>query len=111
MNMKYLITILLLAVLFSCKNKKKIAMQEPGVFYTCSMHPQIMQNTPGDCPICGMKLIKVEKKNGANNESIMLSDQQIQLGNIQVDTVGKGTIGDETILTATLNVDESKTET
>src|SRR5512138_1430483 len=109
--MKYLFLITTLLVIFSCKDKKKIALPEANVFYTCSMHPQIMQNTPGDCPICGMKLIKVEKKNGANNESIMLSDQQIQLGNIQVDTVGKGTIGDETILTATLNVDESKTET
>lgn len=86
-------------------------MQETDVFYTCSMHPQIMQNTPGDCPICGMELIKVEKKKANNDESIMLSDQQIQLGNIQVDTVGKGTIGDETILTATLSVDETKTTT
>ncbi|MDD3179943.1 MAG: efflux RND transporter periplasmic adaptor subunit [Opitutaceae bacterium] len=24
--------------------------------YTCGMHPQIIRNTPGDCPICGMKL-------------------------------------------------------
>ena len=63
-------------------------MQEPDVFYTCSMHPQIMQNTPGDCPICGMELIKVEKKKAVSDESIMLSDQQIQLGNIQVDTIG-----------------------
>ena len=22
--------------------------------WTCSMHPQIMQPEPGDCPICGM---------------------------------------------------------
>ena len=80
--MKYLVSILLLLVLLSCKNKKKVAMQEPDVFYTCSMHPQIMQNTPGDCPICGMDLIKVEKKKAASDESIMLSDQQIQLGNI-----------------------------
>jgi membrane fusion protein, copper/silver efflux system len=109
--MKYLVSILLLLVLFSCKNKNKVAMQETDVFYTCSMHPQIMQNTPGDCPICGMELIKVEKKKANNDESIMLSDQQIQLGNIQVDTVGKGTIGDETILTATLSVDETKTTT
>lgn len=26
--------------------------------YTCSMHPQIIKNAPGNCPICGMKLIK-----------------------------------------------------
>ncbi len=24
--------------------------------YTCGMHPQIVRDTPGNCPICGMKL-------------------------------------------------------
>ena len=28
--------------------------------YTCSMHPEVVQDKPGDCPKCGMKL--VEKK-------------------------------------------------
>ena|SRR5690242_6412084 len=27
-----------------------------GVIYTCPMHPQIRQNKPGNCPICGMAL-------------------------------------------------------
>ncbi len=27
------------------------------VEYTCSMHPQVRQDNPGDCPICGMELI------------------------------------------------------
>jgi Cu(I)/Ag(I) efflux system membrane fusion protein len=27
------------------------------VEYTCSMHPQVRQDEPGDCPICGMELI------------------------------------------------------
>src|SRR2546423_1806786 len=109
--MKYFIVITMLLLLFACKEKKKVALVNPDVFYTCSMHPQIMQDSPGNCPICGMKLIAVEKKKGPNANAIMLSDQQIQLGNIQVDTVGKGNIGDETILTATLNVDETKSET
>ena len=26
--------------------------------YTCSMHPEIIRDEPGDCPICGMTLIK-----------------------------------------------------
>ncbi|WP_175471011.1 efflux RND transporter periplasmic adaptor subunit [Hymenobacter psychrophilus] len=26
--------------------------------YTCSMHPQILRDEPGDCPICGMNLVK-----------------------------------------------------
>ncbi len=27
-----------------------------GTIYTCPMHPQIRQNVPGNCPICGMAL-------------------------------------------------------
>jgi Cu(I)/Ag(I) efflux system membrane fusion protein len=109
--MKHLIAIAILFFLVSCKAKKKVALQNPDVFYTCSMHPQIMQDQPGNCPICGMKLIPVEKKKGTDADAIMLSDQQIQLGNIRVDTIGRGNIGDETILTATLNIDETKTTT
>src|SRR6266480_686958 len=109
--MRYLIAITILFFLISCKAKKKVALTNPDVFYTCSMHPQIMQDQPGNCPICGMKLIQVEKKKGTDADAIMLSDQQIQLGNIQVDTLGKGIIGDETVLTATLNIDETKSAT
>ena len=28
----------------------------PGVIYTCPMHPEIRQEGPGSCPICGMAL-------------------------------------------------------
>jgi len=27
-----------------------------GIIYTCPMHPQIRENRPGNCPICGMAL-------------------------------------------------------
>ncbi len=29
--------------------------------YTCGMHPQVVQNKPGNCPICGMKLTPIRK--------------------------------------------------
>ena len=29
--------------------------------YTCPMHPEIRQHTPGKCPICGMTLVTVTK--------------------------------------------------
>ena len=29
-------------------------------YYTCQMHPQIHADKPGNCPICGMALIKKE---------------------------------------------------
>ena len=34
--------------------------------YTCGMHPQVIQNKPGNCPICGMKLTPVRKQAGAS---------------------------------------------
>lgn len=30
--------------------------------YTCPMHPQVIQDGPGNCPICGMKLVPMAKK-------------------------------------------------
>ena len=33
-------------------------------WYTCSMHPQIRQLGPGQCPICGMGLIPVGEEDG-----------------------------------------------
>ncbi|MBF0494672.1 MAG: efflux RND transporter periplasmic adaptor subunit [Candidatus Omnitrophica bacterium] len=32
------------------------------VVYTCPMHPAYTSDKPGDCPICGMKLVKKENK-------------------------------------------------
>jgi RND family efflux transporter MFP subunit len=32
------------------------------VLYTCGMHPQVIQNKPGNCPICGMKLTQIRKQ-------------------------------------------------
>ncbi len=42
------------------KAEQKVEKQKIQTYYTCSMHPQIKQETPGDCPICGMGLTKVE---------------------------------------------------
>lgn len=33
-----------------------LSVAVPGAIYTCPMHPQIRQDRPGDCPICGMSL-------------------------------------------------------
>ncbi len=104
---KYLVIIVSLLFAFtSCKNKET-TIENKDDYYTCSMHPQIHEEKPGNCPICQMKLIKVKKTNTAADE-IMLNDEQIRLGNIQSDTIRNGMIGDKVILTATLNTDESK---
>lgn len=107
--MRYITIItFLFFVLASCKNKNKIA-EDPDTYYTCSMDPQVVEYKPGKCPICKMDLTPVKKKNGENKDELQLSEQQIQLGNIQTDTIRNGTIGDQLVLTATLNFDQMKT--
>ncbi|MHB1013554.1 MAG: heavy metal-binding domain-containing protein, partial [Desulfobacteria bacterium] len=34
--------------------------QARGAKYTCGMHPFIILDKPGNCPVCGMKLTKLE---------------------------------------------------
>lgn len=100
-------------LLGACQGKKKetvaaaAASVHSDTAYTCSMHPQVMQDRPGKCPICGMELIPVKKNAGSADGTVQLSDQQVQLGGIGLDTVGGGAIGDRMVLTGTVTVDES----
>lgn len=41
--------------------------------WTCSMHPQIRSNEPGQCPICGMDLIPVTQDDGGEQEPTRVS--------------------------------------
>jgi Cu(I)/Ag(I) efflux system membrane fusion protein len=66
--------------------------------WTCSMHPQIMQPEPGDCPICGMDLIPAESgADGLNANEIKMTDNAMALANIQTSLVGQGQIGNNSL--------------
>ncbi|WP_040473742.1 efflux RND transporter periplasmic adaptor subunit [Flavobacterium frigoris] len=67
--------------------------------YTCSMHPQIIRNEPGNCPICGMTLVKkVSEKQPEENHSIehlLEPTDQFVVGNFQTTTPKDTTISSE----------------
>jgi membrane fusion protein, copper/silver efflux system len=108
---RYILPVICGLLLFvSCKTKNK-SVADPDTYYTCSMDPQVVEYKPGKCPICKMDLTPVKKKNGEAKDELQLSDQQIQLGNIHTDTIRNGTIGDQLVLTATLNFDQMKANT
>ena len=59
--------------------------------YTCGMHPWIIQDHPGDCPICGMKLEPVHKTAGAaTTATITIDPTTVQLMNIQTTKIATG---------------------
>ncbi len=59
--------------------------------WTCSMHPQIRQPEPGQCPICGMDLIEVQSGNASSPESgkdrVVLSERAKALMKLRTTTV------------------------
>ena len=65
--------------------------EETTQMWTCSMHPQIMQPEPGDCPICGMDLIPAEAgAEGLAADQFRMTENALALANITTTTVGGG---------------------
>mgnify|MGYP001047802424 CR=1 FL=1 len=75
---KWLLPLLVVLLLFSCKEKTETAAtetthqhSEQGK-YTCPMHPQIVQDKPGKCPICGMDLVPMSSSHELHVDSSLL---------------------------------------
>ncbi len=41
--------------------------EEPRGEYTCPMHPEVVRDEPGSCPVCGMDLVPREAAGGAEH--------------------------------------------
>ncbi len=76
--------------------------------WTCSMHPQIRQGEPGDCPICGMDLIPLDDDQNADidPDAISMSPTAMQLANISTAMVGKTNPVKQVRLNGKVQVDE-----
>jgi len=95
-------------LLEACKEgNKKNASPAKVQTYTCPMHPQIVQNKPGTCPICGMDLVPFDKNN--KESSLSLSESQSSLANVTTMTVGAGVLSNVKQLNGKLATDPSKT--
>ena len=82
---------------------------EPTI-WTCSMHPQIQQSEPGNCPICGMKLIPLVKDSGADEGERVLSMSEASraLADIQTSLVKQDYPEAEIRLVGRLDYDETR---
>lgn len=75
--------------------------------WTCSMHPQIREDEPGDCPICGMELIPAEEDETSEDPGeFKMTETAMKLANVQTSNVRKGTAEKEIRLTGKIMVDE-----
>lgn len=78
--------------------------------WTCSMHPQIHQPEPGQCPLCGMDLIPASSgdDSGLGPRELKLSDTARQLAGIMTVPVERRFIPAEVRMVGKVDYDESR---
>ena len=91
-----LVLVLTPLIMVSCKDKKmdtSTEMSEGKQLFTCSMHPQIIRDKPGKCPICGMDLIKKEQNamrvNDIELEDLLKPTSEFVISRVPVTTIQK----------------------
>ncbi len=53
-------------VVESAAPSSAVAAEEPAQQYTCGMHPMVIVDEPGSCPICGMDLVPLKAGTGGD---------------------------------------------
>ncbi len=78
--------------------------------WTCSMHPQIKQDKPGQCPICAMDLIPLTKLASTSDDvdpnEIAMTESAAKLASIQTMIVEKGIPQKTVLLQGKVQADE-----
>jgi Cu(I)/Ag(I) efflux system membrane fusion protein len=83
--------------------------------YTCPMHPSVVQDHPGDCPICGMSLVPRRQSSGEISEEeagrlqdVTISPRQRVLANVATSMVMPQRLTKEIATVGRFDVDEQR---
>jgi len=106
----FIAVLLTMGVFSSCKSKeeKHVSITEKKLTYTCPMHPQIISEEPGTCPVCGMDLVVFDKTNVSDD--LTLNESQRALANVTTDTIKEGSFSSVKQLNGRLVVNPEQTE-
>lgn len=91
----------------ACSRKPSGKQGTVDITFTCPMHPQIVENHAGSCPICGMDLVPFDKSNKA--KFLTLSADQQALANIATAVVGVGNLSNYTAINGKFTVNPEQT--
>jgi membrane fusion protein, copper/silver efflux system len=83
--------------------------------WQCPMHPTVVQDHPGDCPICGMRLLPIEEEGDggapaqvAGSATVTIDPDRQQLIGLRTARVTLGPIGGAVRTTGRVVVDETR---
>lgn len=75
-------------------------------YYTCGMHPWVIQPKPGNCPICGMKLVPLDPAKFSGE--VTISPEVAQNIGVRVEQVSEGAESGSIRTVGTLTYDERR---
>lgn len=113
--LKYSLILILISSLgfavyfFVIQSDSHSEMEHQSEIYTCSMHPQIIRDKPGNCPICGMTLVKkitesqAEEDNSIDN--LLKPTDNFIVGDYQTTTAKDTTLSSEINLPGIVSYD------
>jgi Cu(I)/Ag(I) efflux system membrane fusion protein len=75
-------------------------------YYTCGMHPWVIQPKPGNCPICGMKLVPLDPAKFSGE--VTISPEVAQNIGVRIEKVGEGSDSGSIRTVGTITYDERR---
>ena len=95
--------------------------QAGKVLYTCPMHPFVIKDKPGTCPVCGMELVKKndgpsgngdmtakQRQEGALSGHVVLSPAQRVMANVATISVVRSSLNKEINAVGTVQYDQAR---
>jgi Cu(I)/Ag(I) efflux system membrane fusion protein len=86
----------------------------PAARWTCPMHPTIVQDHPGECPICGMALVEAETvpsdpaARSGEHATVTIDPARQQLIGLRTAAVERGSVGAPLRTAGRVAVDETR---
>ncbi len=92
------------------------ASAEAATLWTCPMHPSVTSHQPGECAICGMKLVPVERRAAEppaaggvpGLTTVEITPERIQRIGVRTARVERGSLGDALDLVGFVTPDETR---
>ena len=105
------------AALWHARASRTAGVPEPSgrdrkTMYNCAMHPQYISDRPGNCPICGMKLVPMDKGpaqgEGGDGRGVRIDPATVQNMGVRTEAVRKRDMRTEVRAAGKVKVDESR---
>lgn len=101
--------LLLKSVLFPSVKHQNNSEHSAVQKWTCSMHPQIILDKPGRCPLCGMDLIPLETTvSGSELPELTISEESAKLMELETSVAERKFVEAEIRMVGKIDFDETR---